>query len=141
MADVAEETGFEVAAAPLVAALKEMLGERFRVFTFFQAAGDKGIGVVPDLDRERRIDPARHTLQLRLHWPEPAWMDFAHASAEQRAERGAAFAAMFEERLSGLEAWYGFQLDSSSQQLAEPIDMRFEVIGVGNIPGVDGEIV
>jgi hypothetical protein len=136
MADVAEETGFEVAAA-----LKEMLGERLRVFTFFSPGGDKGIGVVPDLDRERRIDSARHTLQLRFNWPDPAWMDFAHASEQQRHERAQAFAAMFEERLSALEAWYGFQLDSSSQQMGEPIDMNFEVIGVGNIPGVDGNIV
>jgi hypothetical protein len=141
MADVAQETGFEVAAAPLIAALKEMLGERFRVFPFFEAGGDKGIGVVPDRDRERRIDPSRYTLQLRLTWPEPAWMDFAHASEQQRRERAAAFAEMFEERLSALEGWYGFQLDSSSQQVQEPIDMKFEVIGVGNIPGVDGDIV
>ncbi len=141
MTDVAQETGFEVAAAPLIAALKEMLGERFRVFPFFDAGGGKGIGVVPDLNRERRIDPARHTLQLRLNWPEPAWMDFAHATEQHRRERAAAFAAMFEERLSALEAWYGFQLDSSSQQMGEPIDMNFEVIGVGNIPGVDGDIV
>ena len=75
------------------------------------------------------------------NWPDPAWMDFAHASSQQRHERAAAFAAMFEERLSALEAWYGFQLDSSSQQVGEPIDLRFEVIGVGNIPGVDGNIV
>jgi hypothetical protein len=121
--------------------MKARLGERFRAFAFFTPQGEKGVGVVPDLSRERRVDPSRHTLQLRLCWPDPAWLDFAHGSEAQQAERAGAFADMFMERLAALEAWYEFQLDSSSQQVSEAIDLKFEVIGVSPIPGVDGEIV
>ena len=117
------------------------LGTGFRPFQYFESASEKGIGIVPEIVRERRTSPGRNTLQLRLLFPEPAWMDFGHAAPSLRQERADAFASMFMQRLHELEAWYGFQLVGSSQDVGEPIDLKFEVIGSGAIPGVDGDIV
>jgi hypothetical protein len=141
MADVTTKEGFADAAGALVNALQSRLGNGFRPFTYFESASDKGIAIIPEIVRERRTNPGRATLQLRLLFPEPAWMDFSHAAASLKEERADAFAEMFVSRLPELEAWYGFKLEGSSQDTEEPIDLKFEVIGASAIPGVDGEIV
>jgi hypothetical protein len=96
---------------------------------------------LPAIGPERRHSPERHTLQLRLIWPEPAWMEYAHLSREGQTERAQAFADLFMERLDAIEAWYEFELAASAQRIGEPIDIAFEVVGVGPMPGLDRNVV
>ena len=141
MTDVATKDSFADIAEVLVHALQTRLGSGFRPFPYFESVSDKGVAIIPEIVRERRSSPGRNTLQLRLLFPEPAWMDFGHAATDLQHERADAFATMFMERLAELEAWYGFKLEGSSQDTGEPIDLKFEVIGSSAIPGVDGNIV
>jgi hypothetical protein len=141
MADLKDSAGFCAIAEPVVEALQKHLGRGVRAFAFFDTEEVKGIGLSPDIRTERRQDPQRHTLKLRFIWPETAWWDYANASDKAKADRAEAFGALVADRMEALEAWYEFQLASSSQRFPEPISVKFEVVGEGAIPGPDGDLV
>jgi hypothetical protein len=141
MTDLNDSAGFTALAQPVAQALQKVLGRGVRVFGFFETDELKGIGILPDIRTERRHDPQRRSLKLNLVWPETAWRDYAHASDDAKIERAEAFAALFVDRLEALEAWYEFQLASSSQRFPEPILINFEVVGEGAIPGPDGDLI
>lgn len=141
MADLNDSAGFCAVAEPVVEAIQKHLGPGVRVFGFFETEELKGIGLAPDIRTERRVDPQRHTLRLRLVWPETAWWDYSNASDSAKADRADAFGHLVAERMEALEAWYEFHLASSSQRFPEPIVVKFEVVGEGAIPGPDGDLV
>jgi hypothetical protein len=122
------ENSFEQLCRPLIAALESQLGGRYLVTPVYESPQHMGVRIGPNIDRERRTDPERHTLDLKLVWPDVTWIEFSHLNETGQQRRAYGFSAHFMSRIDELEAWHEFQLSSSSQRYPDPITIEFEYL-------------